>query len=513
MEYKVFNNKEDFFNYQYFSKEPKDSLHISHAILNFPIFGISDILPEEYYKEVELATERISELKNCEKQKYFNVRANIVFSHVQFKDLFIIQNCIFGDLRFEFCEFNESVSSGAKMKLIDFFTIYNSSCTMLSFDNCLFYEDVKLKFCNFTSRLRLSQNVFKKSILTYNLKLKFLYFIVNTVGNGFKSYHSHFFIDHAPLITPLAIKNKIDNADHGGVIIGNNRFNGNVGLYKCIFKNTIECYENNFKRNLILGSGIFEKGIKFYSDRISSTLEIGAKEEFVFNSFILFNKIIAEAGSCIRLTNIRHRGKIKFNDSYINGLLYFNNIKVDQLEMFSTTISGDIDECKSNLDQHCIKDINTARLLKNGALKLNNKVRALEYHSIEMECLRKQLKWHRNFINKLIVSLNKITNNNGVNPLRAVVATVLFAIIFFTLTQMAQGDFRWGPDWGNCMLFDDQYWQGVMGFLWLPNTETFKDLGVNNAPALSYITYILGKVFIGYGIYQTISAFRKFGNK
>lgn len=67
-------------------------------------------------------------------------------------------------------------------------------------------------------------------------------------------------------------------------------------------------------------------------------------------------------------------------------------------------------------------------------------------------------------------------------------------------------------DFSQWIFFNPTYWKEVIGYLWLPNLDDFKVLlNDNNVSVWSYSYFIIGKIFIAFGIYQTISAFRKYG--
>lgn len=73
---------------------------------------------------------------------------------------------------------------------------------------------------------------------------------------------------------------------------------------------------------------------------------------------------------------------------------------------------------------------------------------------------------------------------------------------------------EFSTDFSQWIFFNPTYWKEVIGYLWLPNLDDFKVLlNDNNVSVWSYSCFIIGKIFIAFGIYQTISAFRKYGKQ
>ena len=72
--------------------------------------------------------------------------------------------------------------------------------------------------------------------------------------------------------------------------------------------------------------------------------------------------------------------------------------------------------------------------------------------------------------------------------------------------------FFWKDDW-NFLWNDKQFWSGFINFFWLPTgfnelvSQKSKDV---NGGEWGALFFILGKIIIAYGIYQTVAAFRKY---
>ncbi|MEI8075982.1 MAG: pentapeptide repeat-containing protein [Bacteroidota bacterium] len=104
----------------------------------------------------------------------------------------------------------------------------------------------------------------------------------------------------------------------------------------------------------------------------------------------------------------------------------------------------------------------------------------------------------------ILLKLNTLSNNNGLSWFRGILFTLGVWFIFFNWFAMI----KYGI--GDTFIWTDEYYlKKAIDFLWL--FSGIKGLSKDSATWAEIIPFIFGKIFIGYGIYQTISAFRKYG--
>lgn len=168
------------------------------------------------------------------------------------------------------------------------------------------------------------------------------------------------------------------------------------------------------------------------------------------------------------------------------------------------------DHIPDNLNQE------TACILKNQHLLVNNNIRALDFRAKEMQAYRKKLrgkayksneyKWSEKFV----LFLNCYSNKYGLKWFRGCIFTFGFSALFTTIYMFFNQELGFEIPYLNWQ--DDSwirisiYWKNVLSYLWIPK---FPDL--NSITVIALIFYILGKIIVGYGLYQTIAAFRKHG--
>ncbi len=112
------------------------------------------------------------------------------------------------------------------------------------------------------------------------------------------------------------------------------------------------------------------------------------------------------------------------------------------------------------------------------------------------------------------IQLSEISNNYGLSWLQGLLFTISISIFFFILYFFSVKDLPF--DWG--WVSFDSFWIATSEvfksyFIFLLPTHRFNEFSSLNPTGLSYFIDIIARVFITYGIYQTVQAFRKFGKR
>jgi len=157
--------------------------------------------------------------------------------------------------------------------------------------------------------------------------------------------------------------------------------------------------------------------------------------------------------------------------------------------------------------------------LKNQALAKNDNVNASKYRKNEMiSYYRETWQSKSNFGEKILLLFNRVSNNHGYSWIRGLLFTLSVWLIFFSLFTVSIDNFSFinSSKW-HLLIFERSYWTNAFDFLWLPQgLKSLTDkLNINDLNKANYfimaVSFILGKILIAYGIYQTVSAFRKHG--
>ena len=215
------------------------------------------------------------------------------------------------------------------------------------------------------------------------------------------------------------------------------------------------------------------------------------------------------------------------NTSFLNcDLNSFINIKIEASVLINLTIINVhwFDAQKLNI-QETPKNSNYWRKQKEIFRQLKccmeenmNRPHALIFKSNEMNAYRKSLKLGKKTCSDLILlNLNRLSNNFGLSWITGVIFTVIVWHLCYSVFIMSKEGIAF-PFQENCvwLLFDSNYWNTAIQYLWLPDgLNELAELYQMNNSSLSLILgtafFLLGKVAIAYGIFQVVSAFRKYG--
>lgn len=262
-----------------------------------------------------------------------------------------------------------------------------------------------------------------------------------------------------------------------------------------------------------LKSACFERSTiegLFFFNGWSDTLEIEN------NGIIDFSHLYIKPQGYLIVRNITN-GIMNFSYSNILGTLNIQDSHFDEINFDKCTTRGLLNY--ENIDVKRFKSRETITRIKDSFNKKGDVINALTYRGVEMSKYCSELwkdvnNWKMwKLTDIFLLFLNTISNNNGRWWFQGGLFTISMAFIFYSCYSLSMGEIVWSNNYENWTIFDPDFWKKVLGFLWLPNLEEFKELTKpgSKASLWSYSWFILGKIFIAYGIYQTISAFRKYG--
>ncbi|WP_299365447.1 pentapeptide repeat-containing protein [Winogradskyella sp.] len=155
----------------------------------------------------------------------------------------------------------------------------------------------------------------------------------------------------------------------------------------------------------------------------------------------------------------------------------------------------------------------TYRILKSQLDSQKNYIDAVPYRVMEHKTyLKESWKkfWSRHqpytrpFSNIIVLSLNGISNWFGSSYIIGIIFTVSIAAIFFNSMLSHISDFVYTTD------IREWQWEYFVQFLNPAHKFDFMNKVDENPRTYFYIFDFLGRIFIGYGIYQTVQAFRKY---
>ena len=199
--------------------------------------------------------------------------------------------------------------------------------------------------------------------------------------------------------------------------------------------------------------------------------------------------------------------KCDMNSICNRGFIFFEADRIDKITLENAVNIGFIELENMDVSVKNIVSRKTARILKDSAYRSNNVIDALKYRMIELDIYKREKNtiWY----DKIILWLNKWSNNHNRNFIWGVGFTIGIATFFFWLINY----------WGTSeQIFELNWHFNFTGFgkIWkkyldVLNVLNFRDkLSGIELNALGETLFLVAKIFIAYGMYQTVSAFRKY---
>jgi len=391
-------------------------------------------------------------------------------------------NCLdFSDSIFQYpiklCLINQKLVYDNKKNLIDSLFPKTKLDFELDFSACQFLDTVRFSGIEFCSDLSFIKAVFVKEVVFSGLVFKRYLRLIET------SFRADVQFDHLELNDKSIFFSTI----HDRTKFEGNSYFSNVVFMEAKFWDFVFT-KDVFFQNTVFDCPAFFNNTKFLGKTVFSSVEtIGLSE---FKNKIYFDN--AEINELV-LERLIFEKVISFNYAIIK------NISIDNVHCYGFPLSL-VGTSIGN-----VKNEGTARFLKSEAMKSNDPFLVAELNAKEMTMHYNELKWRNNFFDKIIFLLNKISTNFGEKWQRGVLFIFLSWLLSFSLIITLRDGIGRTFIW-----FDNDYLKEAVSYIW-----QFGSLDVlgNTYGWVDIIVFIVGKILIAYGVYQTISAFRKYGKK
>ena len=276
-------------------------------------------------------------------------------------------------------------------------------------------------------------------------------------------------------------------------------------------------YVANFKNITVLNSATFLQCVfeESYFDNSNLLGEVHFID-CVFNKPISFQSLLSSNSTDFYIRQSKFVKTVNFNKSIINrltlidndfnDLTFFQEIHFDSISIDRTTF-----EKGALFDDSRIYNINncnrrTIRTIKQELQKAENRIDFNRFKNYEMATYYKELNWSDNFIDKFILWTTKWSTDFGSSWFRALIFTIISGLFWYSLFYRIENsstlDFSRTND----------FFVGAFRFFLV--TDFHNPLIDNPKIYLesgwSWLIFILGKIFIAFGIYEMIQSFRKF---
>lgn len=417
---------------------------------------------------------------------------------------FYFENCIFTGKRIDFYVFQKKESQYQSLQFI--------KC---SISNDLYVKDCQLHTVEFRDIEITSRNF---NITTSEIKS------ISITGSS----------DNYNKIKSLVLHNLNDvnlNLDFRLNIIDDLHIN-NCSFNK-VMMNGNEIIRLNFEQiNCNSYFEFWKNIIKEYSIVEKSSLNEFIGKRSSYGAELKFNKVTFKDIFRLEYVPEKPLSSLTFNECIFDRSAYFDNSKFYQVTIngtffkditsFNSTSVSIIKLRSVHFDKIAffnnfkvefkkIMDIGTIRIIKNQLSKTENKIDYLQYNALEQELLLEDNTTQLS--ERILLRLNKKSNYFGNNWLKGVWFTLRMSIYGFVLLLITN-KFLSNSGYNYLISFNSKLpnanFQEILRE-WLKFTFSFDLRSYKNYESHGVLLFIFFffKIFIGYGVYQTIAAFRK----
>lgn len=203
-------------------------------------------------------------------------------------------------------------------------------------------------------------------------------------------------------------------------------------------------------------------------------------------------------------------GQLKFVGTVFKDISTFNNVKFNYNLLLENSHFEKNAFFGKLLELNSVKlfDLNTLRTIKAQLLKADNRIDYNRVNAYEQRKYFQEISFKDS--DYYILWLNKISNNSGTSWVNGIWFTLKCSILFFTLLLLVNGFVK--SSYPLSIDLDGQW--AKFDVVLAEFLNFIFSLGFSSPEFQSngwlFLIFIFAKIFIGFGIYQTVAAFRKF---
>ncbi|WP_127139860.1 pentapeptide repeat-containing protein [Flagellimonas marinaquae] len=341
------------------------------------------------------------------------------------------------------------------------------------------------------------------------------------VGFSINNSKQHFAFSNCKFDLLLEFKDSesnlhFDNCQFNGVDAENKHLSGKIRFRECHFYNWVNFRNTTFYELADFWRSIFYPPTIFFKTEFIGTTVFSAttfKENVLF-TYSLIDKLILFRGTKIEkgfdISTAIRSGEMGIFDFHVQDFKSLNK-KLDE-EAYERAIAQNAEIPIKNKRE-------TFRILKQEHISQNNVVHSIEYKTLENETYLKEniskLLRGESIVscvsNLFVLSLNWLSSRFGVSYFQAAFFTLIFGGLFyyFTILSTSKYEMAMNFDW-------NIFYENIPTYSsYLLPTHRFDFLGEEFGDKYSFNNWfyffdLFGRIVTGYGIYQTIQAFRKF---
>jgi len=304
-----------------------------------------------------------------------------------------------------------------------------------------------------------------------------------------------------------------NNCEFNGINLEDVKIEKKIKFYECHFKGECNFQNTKFSDLADFWNSTFYVPISFYKTDFLGTTVFSActfKENVLFTYSLFKDKILFRGATFEKGLDL----SLAINSGEYN----FFNIT---LKNFNSVLSSNEVDYRFFLEDCIIPTINkkeTFRIIKQYYKDNGDDLAYVRFLRIEKKPIyeliindfksTKRKHWWNyihHFFDLLSLGLNKFSNNHRNSYILGIGFTILIGLLFFSFTLLSLPNFEIFWDLSNWTKND--LWKVYLSFM---NPTHDIKLFDNFSPSFwTYLWQTWGRIFVGYGIYQTVQAFRK----
>ncbi|MCW3787232.1 pentapeptide repeat-containing protein [Plebeiibacterium sediminum] len=385
----------------------------------------------------------------------------------------------------------------------------------VSFINVLFKKEVNFKKSKFNSALEIKNCKFINPLILYKVQFLQTFNFDNIILEEKASFKEAEL--NSIYFNELYFKNR--------VVFSYASFNDIENFNNVSFAGKAEFYQVKFNKVSKLSNVQFHKLVDFNNSEFNSDI-LFHRIDFLDRSYFSgssFNKQVSflhcrvNSDTVLDFESVAFKNSLDISRANFACITNFWNIKLEEKNVipsnFNLYSNDDIIEDvqlqpNNNIRKETLQKIRESyRIIKNSLRESGNEINALKFKGYEMAVYEKELE--KGEKGKTILFFSKWSNNHGLSWGRGVLFTLFFTTITLYLFMLFSNKMIiW--DWSKEAR--EQTLGAFVQFLNITNWN-FNPWGIDlkSDYPIGYMILFVGRIFIGYGYYQTVSAFRRFG--
>jgi hypothetical protein len=281
----------------------------------------------------------------------------------------------------------------------------------------------------------------------------------------------------------------------GIVKFDNTRFEDLADFWRCTFYNKTTFLKTDFLGTTVFSAATFEQNVLFTYTLISKLIIFRGTN---FDSGLDLSTAIISGELSVFDLRIEQYDSQNINDE-LSGELSEKDRRTKYEELYDQAITKNSEIPTEN-------KVETFRILKNQLLDMGSAF-AIDFNVLEKGAFRELLRNDRKkrIEDRVLLWFNRWSNNYGRSYLSGALFTLVFGWLFFYLSILGTSIFEFQINPANWNFLEGLTYYAQ--FLLPTHNVNYIE---ENASWVFYVFDFIGRIVVGYGIYQTIQAFRKY---